>query len=237
MAKELYTIDSYQKTCEAKAISIEDSRVIFDQTIFYPEGGGQPSDKGIIQQGQEVYDVLKVSKKDGEVIHELDRPLKKKEQIVTMILDWEYRFEKMRYHTLLHVIAGVMYSRYNALATSSQIVDGYARIELAFPEGIAEQVLFSELEYTLKDILSQPKEVHCRWIDRELANQKDGMIKTTINLLPSSLQEIRIVEIDNIDEQACGGTHLKNTAEIGDFSVIKIQKKGANKRRLKIKLV
>jgi alanyl-tRNA synthetase/misacylated tRNA(Ala) deacylase len=98
------------------------------------------------------------------------------------------------------------------------------------------QIPFEQLEQSLKKLLAQPHNVHTKTMSRRESEQKEITIKTIVNLLPASLSEVRIVQIHNIDEQACGGTHVNNTTEIGDFSIVKIQNKGALKRRIKIQL-
>jgi misacylated tRNA(Ala) deacylase len=236
MTIELFTENSYIKKCTSEISSLDERFVVFEQTIFYPGGGGQPCDRGYIKQGDQIYKVLKVKKEEGEIIHEIDRPLQGTKQAITMEIDWSWRFQNMRYHTLLHVIAGYLYKNYNALTTSSQIEEDYARLELAFSPEIIEELSFEDLEQSLKELLVKPHNVQINRIDREEAQQKDGIIKTMINLLPPSLNEIRIVRIDDIDEQACSGTHVNNTFEIGDFSILKIQAKGAMKRRIKVQL-
>lgn len=234
---EIYAENSYIKECEAQIVSLNGNLVVFDRTIFYPVGGGQPCDKGIIKQGDEIYEVMNVKKGDGEIVHELDRPLRDTQQACIMQIDWLWRFQNMRYHTLLHVISGYMYQHYNALATSSQIEKNHARLELALSSEIIEDIPFEQLEQSIKNILAQSHNVHTKLISRREAEQKEGTIKTIINLLPASLSEIRIVQIQDIDEQACGGTHVNDTIEIGDFSITKIQNKGATKKRIKIQLL
>ncbi|WP_142354530.1 alanine--tRNA ligase-related protein [Bacillus sp. AFS031507] len=96
--------NSYIKECEAQIVSVNDKFVVFEQTIFYPGGGGQPCDKGFIKQGDEIYEVIKVKKVDGEIIHELARPVQDTQQAVIMQIDWSWRFQNMRYHTLLQAI-------------------------------------------------------------------------------------------------------------------------------------
>ena len=234
---ELYVENSYLKECSANIVSIQDRFVVFNQTIFYPGGGGQPCDRGIIKQGDESYNVLAVKKVDGEIIHELERPLQDIDQTVEMQIDWSWRFQNMQYHTLLHVISGYLYEHYNALATSSQIEKEHARLELSFSPEIIQEIPFDQLEQTIKKVLAQPHNVDTNTISRAEAEQKEGVIKTVINLLPASINEIRIVQINDIDEQACGGTHVNNTNEIKDFSIMKIQQKGPTKKRIKIQLL
>ncbi|WP_028402073.1 alanyl-tRNA editing protein [Ectobacillus panaciterrae] len=236
MKIELYGENSYVKEFETQVVTANDRFVAFEQTIFYPGGGGQPCDRGTIHQGEETYKVIQIKKIDGKIIHELDRPLHNTEQAVVMKIDWSWRFQNMRYHTLLHVIAGYLHQHYGALAMSSQIESEHARLELAFPDGKMEKVPFEQLEQLIKNLIAQSHCVQTKTISRIEAEQKEGIIKTIVNLLPTSLSEIRIVQIHDIDEQACGGTHVNNTTEIGNFSVIKIQNKGATKKRIKIRL-
>lgn len=236
MTIELYTENSYIKEGKAHIVALNGNFVVFDQTIFFPGGGGQPCDKGFIKQSGEIYEVVNVKKRDSEIIHELDRPLQDTKQPIIMQIDWSWRFQNMRYHTLLHVISGYLYQHYNALATSSQIVEEYARLELAFSPEIVEKISFEQLEEAIKELLKQPHTVNTKRISRIEAEQIEGTIKTIVNLLPPSLNEIRIVQVQGIDEQACGGTHINNTTEIGDFTITKIQNKGTTKRRIKIRL-
>lgn len=142
----------------------------------------------------------------------------------------------MQYPTLLHVISGYLYEHYKALATSSQIEKEHARLELSFPE-IMEEIPFDQLEQSIKKILAQPHNVYTKTISRAEAELKAGVIKTVIHLLPAALNEIRIVQIKDIDEQACGGAHVNNTNEIKDLSIMKIQQKGPAKKRIKIQLL
>lgn len=234
---ELYLENSYLKECSANIVSIQDRFVVFNQTIFYPGGGGQPCDRGVIKQGDETYKIVTVKKIDGEIIHELEHPLQDINQTVEMQIDWSWRFQNMKYHTLLHVISGYLFQHYNALATSSQIEKDHARLELSFSPEIMEEIPFDSLEQSIKKILAHPHNVYTKTISRTEAEQKEGFIKTVINLLPASLNQIRIVQINEIDEQACGGTHVNNTNEIKDFSIMKIQQKGPTKKGIKIKLL
>lgn len=175
---------------------------------------------------------------DGEIIHELERPLQDINQKADMQIDWTWRYQNMQYHTLLHVISGYLYEHYNALATSSQIEKEHARLELSFSPEIMEEIPFDQLEQSIKKILAQPHNVYTKTISRAEAElKKAGVIKTVFHLLPASLNEIRIVQINDIDEQTCGGTHVNNTNEIKDFSIMKIQQKGPSKKRIKIQLL
>jgi misacylated tRNA(Ala) deacylase len=107
---------------------------------------------------------------------------------------------------------------------------------MAFSPEEIENIPFEQLEQVIKKLLAESHKVYTKTISRREAEQKESTIKTVINLLPANLNEIRIVQINDIDEQACGGTHVNNTAEIGEFTIIKIQTKGATRKRIKIRI-
>ncbi|QQE75328.1 alanyl-tRNA editing protein [Brevibacillus composti] len=234
---ELYAENSYRKECTANILSIQERFVVCNQTVFYPGGGGQPCDRGIIKQFGEIYEVVNAKKIDGQIVHELNRQLQCTQQEVRMEIDWPWRYQNMKYHTLLHMISGYFYQQYGALATSSQIEADHARLELAFSPEIVSVIPFEHIEKSLKEAFIQPQQVRTKTMSRREAEQNAGILKTYLNILPASLTEIRVVEIDQIDEQACGGTHVNNTSEIGDFSIVKIQNKGATKKRMRIQLL
>ncbi|UJF25492.1 alanyl-tRNA editing protein [Planococcus sp. 107-1] len=178
--------------------------------------------------------MIDVKKVDGQILHEVDHPLKSLEIPVELQIDWAKRYQNMQYHTLLHVLSGYMFSQFAALATSSQIEKDYARLELTFPSELPGEITAEKIEEAVNKLLETPHDVKIDTISRDEAEKRAGIIKTTVSLLPPSLSEIRTVEIEMIDEQACGGTHLKNTREIKGFSILQMKKRG--KTRMKIKL-
>ncbi|MED0652109.1 alanyl-tRNA editing protein, partial [Aeribacillus composti] len=227
--------DSYKKEHQAEVIDIKENKIILDETIFYPSGGGQPHDTGMIKQGNEIFKVNKVQRENGQIVHYVDNAEKLKQGPVEILIDWDRRYKLMRYHTLLHVLAGYLYSKFGALATGNQIFEDRARIDFQFEEPLTDEQ-FNEVEEATNKLIQENHHVSIRTVSREEAEKIDGFIKTVINLLPPSIQNVRLVTIGDIDEQACGGTHVKETKEIGSFQISKIKSKGQNKKRLEVTL-
>ncbi|XCS12842.1 alanyl-tRNA editing protein [Aeribacillus pallidus] len=235
MTREVFLEDSYKKEHQAEVIDIKENKIILDETIFYPSGGGQPHDTGMIKQGNEVFKVNKVQRENGQIVHYVDNAEKLKQGPVEILIDWDRRYKLMRYHTLLHVLAGYLYSKFGALATGNQIFEDRARIDFQFEEPLTDEQ-FNEVEEATNKLIQENHHVSIRTVSREEAEKIDGFIKTVINLLPPSIQNVRLVTIGDIDEQACGGTHVKETKEIGSFQISKIKSKGQNKKRLEVTL-
>jgi misacylated tRNA(Ala) deacylase len=235
MTREVFLEDSYKKEHQAEVIDIKENKIILDETIFYPSGGGQPHDTGMIKQGNEKFKVNKVQRENGQIVHYVDNAEKLKQGPVEILIDWDRRYKLMRYHTLLHVLAGYLYSKFGALATGNQIFEDRARIDFQFEEPLTDEQ-FNEVEEATNKLIQENHHVSIRTVSREEAEKIDGFIKTVINLLPPSIQNVRLVTIGDIDEQACGGTHVKETKEIGSFQISKIKSKGQNKKRLEVTL-
>ncbi|NGQ93584.1 alanyl-tRNA editing protein [Brevibacillus sp. SYP-B805] len=233
MEKELFLHDSYLKSCRSTIAEIMENKVILDQTIFYPSGGGQPSDTGIIRQGSHLFHVVKVKREHGRIVHYLHDATHLKPGSVEAELDWDRRYTFMRYHTLLHVIAGHLYNTFGALAASNEIYEDRARIDFKFEENVPE-AYFSHFENEIRQIIEEDHPVTTRTLPREEIAKIPGSIKTIVNLLPASIQQVRLVAIQGIDEQACGGTHVRSTREIGAFSIVNVKNKGNNIKRVEV---
>ncbi|MGG3771287.1 alanyl-tRNA editing protein [Priestia megaterium] len=234
MEKELFLENSYQTSCTTFIKEINENKVILDETVFYPTGGGQPFDTGVIKQGNYEVEVVKVKREQGEIVHYVRDARNLTLGEVTAQINWDRRYRFMRYHTLLHVIAGHLYNKFGALATSNEIYeDNRARIDVQFEEGISE-TSFSSMEQEIQKIVEENHMISTRSLPREEVEKIPGSIKTVINLLPKSIQTIRLVAISELDEQACGGTHVKSTNEIGSFSFTKVKNKGKNTKRIEV---
>ncbi|GED12407.1 alanyl-tRNA editing protein [Aneurinibacillus migulanus] len=233
---ELYVNDSYVTTCEAHIIKIEGEKVILDQTVFYPTGGGQEHDTGVLIQENEVFDVHQVKREKGEVIHYIKNAQQLKIGKVTARIDWERRMGLMRHHSLLHVLGAVVYKKYGALCTGNKIYPTRARIDFDHLQDVTDEQAEEIVRETNK-ILEEHYPITLRYVSREEAENISGVIKTSINLLPPSIKTVRLVSISSIDEQACGGTHVSNTKEIGKMVLDKITSKGKNNKRFEVSLV
>lgn len=236
MTKELFLEDSYLKTCEAEIIAIDGDKVTLDQTVFYPAGGGQETDTGVlIQNGQEVA-VTKVKKEGGEIYHSVSEPEKLTIGPVTAKVDWERRENLMKHHTLLHVIAAVFHQAHDSLCTGNQIYPDKARIDLTGITELSQEEIDTLVVEANKE-LARNHEVSIRTLPREEAENISGVIKTIVNLIPKAVKEIRLVKIGDIDEQACGGTHVSETGAVGQFVLDKIKNKGKGITRLEVRTV
>ncbi|WLD94353.1 alanyl-tRNA editing protein [Alkalihalobacillus sp. AL-G] len=235
MTVELYLDDSYAKTCEANVVNIDGDKVKLNQTIFYPTGGGQEHDTGFLVQDGNEFEVYKVKKEAGVPVHYVKNAGELKDGPVVGTIDWQRRYGLMRHHTLLHVVAAVLNAERGSLCTGNQIYPDRARIDLTEIHELSNE----ELEgYVVKAneeiILNHP--VSARVLPRNEAEQISGAIKTVVNLIPPFVKEIRLVKIGVIDEQACGGTHVNETAEIGTATLEKTKNKGKGVTRLELKL-
>jgi misacylated tRNA(Ala) deacylase len=229
MTKALYMEDCYMERCKAKVTEINGLFIVTDQTIFYPESGGQPTDTGkFICNGTE-YNVLFAKKISGSVSHQVDKEGLKVGDEVEMVIDWEKRHKLMRYHTAAHIVAGVIYKHTGALSTGNQLALDKGRVDFSLKE-FDKDLMMSFLP-EMNQIVEEGRTVTIKELPREEAFQ----IKTLFRLkdvLPPSIKRIRIVEIEGFDTQACGGTHVKNTKEVGKINITDMQNKGKDNRRL-----
>jgi len=232
MTKLLYLDDSYLKETTAKIASIqeiEDNKVItLDQTIFYPKGGGQPTDKGkVIKDGQE-YNVLEVYKYQDNVYHVLDNTnsLNIGDEVI-LKLDWNRRYRLMKMHTAAHIICKIINQKTGALITGNQLDVEKSRIDFNLENYDKEQIIsfFDDIN----NILKQNLDITTDYIDRNNAPENLTFLAKG---LPESIKKIRFVKIGDIDIQADGGTHIKNTSEINKIIFLKSDNKGKSNRRL-----
>ena len=234
MTKALYLVDSYLKEADAEVASVKDGKfVVLNQTIFYPNGGGQPYDKGKIIRGNEAFDVGYVGKFSGEISHEVDRPSLRAGDKVHLVLDWERRYKLMRSHTAAHVVASLLNQGTGALITGNQLDVDHIRFDFnlqQFDREVLERYLQKANQLFGTD-------VPVKWYElpREEAMKIPGVVKMA-GAFPPELPSLRIVEIVGVDKQADGGTHVHNLKEVGQVQFIKSENKGKNNRRIYFKL-
>jgi len=239
MTNLLYQTDSYLKEFDATitAVDPETHAVVLDRSAFYPGGGGQPNDMGELTIGGTTYPVTKVKKQDADVAHFLGG-----EDVLPEVgakahgkLDWEHRYKLMRTHTALHVLCGTVFRAYGALVTGGNMEPGKGRMDFEFERLQGE--LVGEIEAAVNKEAQAGHEVRVKILPREEAFQIPDLIRTKINLLPEGITEVRTVEIVGLDLQADGGTHVKNTSEVGQIKVVDYKSKGAINKRIYIELV
>lgn len=229
MTEMLYLKDSYAKQFEAKVLKVEGRSVVLDKTLFYPQGGGQPSDTGVLVCEGKEYNVVHASKRDGEVVHEVDKEGMKEGEKVTGMIDWARRYRFMKAHTASHLLSYVVHDATGALITGNQITEEKCRIDFNLENFDREQI--KSFEEKTNELIKQGAEVEVKELPREEAFKIPAVLKLK-NVLPPSVDMIRIVDIEGLDMQACGGTHVKEISEIGRIEITKAENKGKNNRRI-----
>ncbi len=235
MTELLFQTDSYlnQFAATITEVNLESRSVILDQTAFYPGGGGQPCDFGTIAVDNKTYHVEKVKKQGDQVVHYLGGDEIPVAGIkVSAVIDWDRRYKLMRTHTALHVLCGVVFRDYGALVTGGDMEPLYGRMDFEFERMQAD--LVREIEAAVNKEIEKAREIRVKILPREEAFQIPDLIRTKINLLPEGISMVRTVEIDGLDLQADGGTHVRNTSEVGKFRVVDYKSKGAINKRIYI---
>lgn len=235
VTEELAARDAYLRTTTAVVVAADDFGVVLNRTVFYARGGGQPGDTGTLTwDGGEaqVVDTVKVA---GVVRHVTagDTPALGTE--VSATIDWERRHLLMRTHTALHVLSGVVWRDFGAKVTGGNMEPGEARMDFEL-EGISVE-FGREVESRLNAALGAGHDVSVRFVPRAEALADADLIRTKVNLIPESVDPIRVIAIGDIDVQADGGTHVANTAEVGAVKVVGTESKGKGNKRMRIKLV
>ncbi|MDL1909585.1 alanyl-tRNA editing protein [Chloroflexi bacterium CFX6] len=238
MTELLYQTDSYLREFDAvvTAAQEETRAVILDKTAFYPGGGGQPCDLGALSVAGVTYPVEKVKKQGDDVLHFLggDAPLPAPGSASRGTLDWARRYKLMRTHSALHVLCGTVFRDYGALVTGGDMEPLKGRMDFEFETMRGE--LVREIEAAVNKEASLGREIRVRILPREEAFQIPDLIRTKINLLPEGITQVRTVEIVGLDLQADGGTHVRNTNEIGKIRVTDYKSKGAINKRIYIEV-
>jgi misacylated tRNA(Ala) deacylase len=234
MTEQLYQNDSYVQEFEARVTAVESRAVALDRTAFYPGGGGQPNDVGTLAWDGGAARVVKVKKQGPAVWHELDGDPPAVGALVRGALDWERRYKLMRTHTALHVLCGVVWRDYGASVTGGNMEPLAGRMDFEFETMHKE--LVAEIEASVNAEIEQGHDVRVAILPRDEAFQIPDLIRTKINLLPPQIEEVRTVEIVDLDLQADGGTHVANVAEVGRVRVVDYKSKGAINKRIYIEI-
>ena len=240
--EQLCYSDAYLRSVEGRVASVESGDTILvtlDRTVFYPGGGGQPSDRGLVLRASDgrSWAVAAAHKAGGEIAHELepggDPPAVG--DIVTVALDWARRLALMRTHTALHALCGVVWRDHHALVTGGNMEPGSGRMDFEFERMSGD--LVDSIEAAVNSELAAARDVRVAVLPRDEAFAIPDLIRTKINLLPEGIAQIRTVEIVGLDLQADGGTHVANTREVGGIRVMGYESKGRINKRIRIELV
>jgi misacylated tRNA(Ala) deacylase len=242
MSENVCYVDAYARSIEAVVVAVDaadPSLVVLDRTVFYPGGGGQPADQGLLVRAADgrKWAVGSARKAGDDVVHQLlldtggppvagDR--------VTVELDWARRFLLMRTHTALHALCGVVWRDYGAQVTGGNMEPGTGRMDFEFERMSGD--LVDEIEDRVNRELLAARDVRVAALPRAEAFAIPDLIRTKVNLLPDGIEEVRTIEIVGLDLQADGGTHVANTREVGTVRVVGYESKGRINKRIRIEL-
>ena len=231
ITSEIFRDDPYKKECEAKILDFGDNWIILDQTVFYAEGGGQLGDTGLIKAGQQEIQIENTIKENNLIKHIFNSKFDFEiGDNVTCIIDWDRRYNLMKMHTSLHLLCSLV----NAKVTGGSVGDGKGRLDFNLDFKPNKE----ELKDNLNDLIQGNHDITISWISAQELDKNPNLVKTMSVLPPRTNGSIRMVRIgDNIDYQPCGGTHVKNTSEIGLVEINKVENKGKLNKRVAISLV
>lgn len=235
MTEELFLEDAYLKEFESPVVGLSGREVVLARTAFYPGGGGQPADKGALGVGPVNAVVVDVRREGGNVVHVLDKAIPDTVRELKGELDWERRFAHMRYHTALHALSGVIWQNFGAKVTGGQMRADRARMDFSFPGEWTADVV-GEIERLVNEALTGGRPVRVYELPREEALENPDLIRTQVNLVPERVKTVRIVEIEGLDTQADGGTHVANTEEVGEVEITGHKSKGRQNKRVEFVL-
>ena len=235
VTEELFSVEAYARTCEATVTAVTDDGVVLDRTVFYARSGGQPGDTGTLRweggQGR-VADTLK---RGGMLLHVVYDKAPAAGTAVVADIDWDRRHTLMRTHTALHALSAIVFRDYGAKVTGGNMEPGAARMDFEL-ESITPE-FGREVEEKLNAELSADRPVKVTFLAREVALADPDLIRTKVNLIPEAVDPIRVIEIEGLDKQADGGTHVRSTGEVGAVRVAKTENKGKAFKRMRIELV
>jgi misacylated tRNA(Ala) deacylase len=234
MEVELFREDAYLATCTARVEAVLRDAVVLDRTVFYARGGGQPGDQGrlLLQDGVAV--PVADTRRDaesGRILHLLapDGAMPTVAAAVSAEIDWPRRHRLMRMHSCLHLLCRAV----DAPVTGGQIDDGKGRLDFDAGETVIEAEAVAE---RLAAWIAEDRPIRATWIDEAELEARPELVRTLSVRPPRGQGRVRLVEIEGVDLQACGGTHVRSTGEIGAVAVGKIESKGKRNRRVSLVL-
>jgi misacylated tRNA(Ala) deacylase len=225
--------DQTLREWDAAVLEAGPDGIVLDRSAFYPGGGGQPPDHGVLLWGGVQTRIVDARKGDDVYLIPAEGdPLPSAGTTVRGALEDQRRTELMRTHSGLHVLCGVVFRDFGALVTGGNMEPMTARMDFnleAVPAGFKEAV-----EDACNAELRADRRIVVRELPRDEAFQIPDIIRTATNLVPDDVKDVRIVDIVGLDQQADGGTHVASTAQVGHISVVKVENKGKGFRRLRI---
>jgi misacylated tRNA(Ala) deacylase len=234
VTEPLYQRDAYLAGFDAQVTEREPDGVVLDRSAFFPGGGGQPADVGVLRHEDRELAVTGVERRDGRVVLLLEGGPPPVGAKVWGRLDWQRRYDLMRTHTALHMLAGVIGRDHGALVTGGNMEPLKARMDFELAAMSAD---FAEaVQAALHEEVRRDRPVHVSFLSPEEFAARPELIRTKTNLLPPGLEVVRVIDIEGLDRQADGGTHVAATGEVGAVQVVGHQSKGKGNKRLRIAL-
>jgi misacylated tRNA(Ala) deacylase len=230
LSRELFREDSYLRTCSATVTLADGNTVCVDQTIFYPLGGGQPGDTGSMVWDAGSARIVDTRNSPEGIRHVLEEGanVPPAGASVELNLDWERRYIHMRMHTAMHLLGSIL--KYGV--TGGNISVAKSRLDFDMEDTVDKE----SVSAALKELIAANREVSCRWISEAELDANPELVRTMSVQPPRGRGEIRLLDIDGIDLQPCGGTHVRSTGEVGAVRIGKVEKKGRRNRRVNIHL-
>lgn len=241
VTEQLWLSDAGLTECDATVVAVRSadddrSEVQLDRTVMYATGGGQPHDTGTLG-GRRVDEVLHDPADRDVIWHtlELGSGPPAVGEIVRVELDGDRRYSLMRTHTAMHILCGVMWRDHGVVVTGGNMEPLSGRLDFEFaepPEGFRDQ-----LEASLNAEVAADRQITVEFLPRSTAVADDSLIRTKVSLVPESVAEVRVVDIEGLDRQADGGTHVARTSAVGGLRVAKVQSKGKGFRRVRLEVL
>jgi misacylated tRNA(Ala) deacylase len=239
MTALLYQTDSYLAEFDATVTACDEAArtVVLDGTAFYPGGGGQPFDVGVLRSRERVWPIEKTEKRGADVLHHLggEGALPAPGEAVRGAVDWTRRYRLMRTHTAMHVLCGTIWREFGAQVTGGQMGLDRSRMDFELEDLSPERVRLIEERANAAIAAGAP--VTVRILPRAEAFAIPDLIRTKINLLPEGITEVRVVSVGDLDTQADGGTHVADAREVGGIRIVGTRSKGKSNKRLEVELV
>jgi misacylated tRNA(Ala) deacylase len=232
MTEEIFREDAYARSCEAVVTGVDGRGVRLDRTVFYPTGGGQPGDSGLLRRADGTTVAISDTVKDrgtGEHLHvpAAGAPVLAAGDRVTAEIDWERRYRHMRMHTCLHLLCAAV----PGAVTGGAVGADKGRLDFDLPDTALDK---EAIAATLARLIAENHSVRPRWITDQELTEKPELVRTMSVKPPMGQGRVRVLEIEGVDLQPCGGTHVRATGEVGRVRVAKIENKGRHNRRINV---
>jgi misacylated tRNA(Ala) deacylase len=233
--EEIAATEAYERSIEATVTEVRPEGVVLDRTVFYSRGGGQPGDTGWLRWNDGEARVTDTYRQGGVPIHVIEGNPPAVGTSVRAEIDWDRRHVLMRTHTALHALSGIVWRDHGAKVTGGNMEPGVARMDFELESMSGE--FGREVEAKLNQEFADDRPVRVEFLPRSEALEDPDLIRTKVNLIPESVDPIRVITIEGLDRQADGGTHVRSTGEVGQVRVVKTESKGKAFKRMRIELV